>query len=61
MYWESLPFELPGLPEDLKWYVFANTAAPSPEDSWNPGAEPLLENQHSFLVGEHSVAILVGK
>jgi glycogen operon protein len=61
MYWESLPFELPGLPADLKWHVFANTAAPPPEDSWEPGAEPLLENQHSFPVGERSVVILVGK
>jgi glycogen operon protein len=61
MYWESLPFELPGLPANLKWHVFANTAACPPEDSWEPGAEPLLENQQGFSVGERSVVILVGK
>ena len=37
------------------------TGAPSPEDSLEPGTEPVLENQRSFLVGGRSVLVLVGK
>jgi isoamylase len=61
MHWETLPFELPGLPVGLKWHVFANTSVPSPEDVHDPGQEPLLTEQQCFLVGARSVAILVGR
>ncbi len=61
MYWEALPFEIPDLPEGMKWHVFANTSAPPPKDIWEPGAEPPLEDQHRFLVGGRSVVILLGK
>jgi isoamylase len=61
MYWETLAFELPGLPEGMQWHVFANTSAPPPKDSWEPGTEPVLENQHQFLAGGRSVVILIGK
>src|SRR5688572_18846094 len=61
MYWEPLSFELPALPSGLNWRLFANTGALSPGDSWEPGTEPVLENQHNFLVGDRSVLILVGK
>ena len=61
MHWETLPFELPGLPEAMSWHVFANTSAASPEEIWEPGAEPRLEDQHNLIVGARSVVILVGK
>jgi isoamylase len=61
MHWDALPFGVPRLPDGKNWHVFANTSAPSPEDIWEPGAEPLLEDQHNFLVGGRSVMILVGK
>ncbi|HXV96965.1 MAG TPA: glycogen debranching protein GlgX [Anaerolineae bacterium] len=61
MYWETLPYTLPGLPAGMKWHVFVNTGASSPEDSWQPGSEPSLEDQTRFLVGGRSVVILVGK
>ncbi|MBE9169709.1 glycogen debranching protein GlgX [Pleurocapsales cyanobacterium LEGE 06147] len=61
MYWEAHWFEIPGLPEGMKWNVFANTGVTSPEDSWEPGTEPLLENQTGLLLGDRSVVILVGK
>lgn len=61
MYWETLPFEIPDLSNGLRWHVFANSSAPFPEDIWEPGREPLLEDQQRFLVGSRSVVILVGK
>jgi glycogen operon protein len=60
-YWETIPFTLPGLRDTMQWHVFANTGAPSPEDSWQPGSEPRLEDQSGFLLGSRSVVILVGK
>ncbi|WP_067777345.1 glycogen debranching protein GlgX [Nostoc sp. NIES-3756] len=59
MYWDSLWFELPGLPQGRQWYVFANTGVS--EASWTPGTEPILDNQSGFLIGGRSVVILVGK
>jgi len=61
MYWEALPFELPRLPDGFRWRVFANTSMPSPEDAFDPGSEPGLADQNSFIAGERSVAILVGR
>lgn len=61
MHWEAHWFESPGLPEGIKWHVFANTGAIPPEDSWEPGKEPVLENQDGLLIGDRSLAILVGK
>jgi glycogen operon protein len=54
-------FEIPGLPEGMKWHVFANTGVTPPQDSWEPGTELLLENQTGLLLGDRSVVILVGK
>jgi glycogen operon protein len=61
MHWEAHWFEIPGLPEGIKWHIFANTGAIPPEDSWEPGTEPVLENQDGLLIGDRSIAILVGK
>lgn len=61
MHWETHWFELPGLPPGVQWHIFANTGANPPEDSWEPGREPLLENQYGLLLKDRSVAILVGK
>ncbi len=61
MYWEGLPFEIPALPERMRWHCFANTGAPHPSDICAPGTEPVLEDQqHIFLAGR-SIVILVGK
>ncbi len=61
VHWHANWFELPGLPTGMNWHVFANTGVTSPEDIWQPGTEPLLENQTGMLLGDRSVAILVGK
>lgn len=61
MHWESLWFEIPGLPPGMQWHVSANTGAPAPHDSWELGKEPALENQQGLLIGDRSVVILVGR
>ena len=61
MHWEALPFEPPSPGVAGEWHVFANTSAPSPSDAWDPGTEPVLEDQERFVVGARSIAILVRK
>lgn len=61
MYWETLAFELPGLPENMQWHVSTNTDMPTPQDIFEPGTEPILADQASYLVGGRSVVILVGR
>jgi len=61
MYWDALPFALPGLPPGKGWHVSTNTGMPSPEDIHPPGEEPRLAEQGTFLVGGRSVIILVGR
>lgn len=61
MHWEMHGFELPLLPDGFSWHVFANTGMPAPNDIYEPGAEPLTDNQHEILLGPRSIIILVGK
>jgi len=61
MHWEMHVFELPRLPEDRKWHVFANTDMIPPHDICDPGEEIVLQNQGEILVGPRSVIVLVGK
>ncbi|MBN2120331.1 MAG: glycogen debranching protein GlgX [Candidatus Omnitrophica bacterium] len=61
MHWEMHGFELPQLPTDIAWYVCVNTDAEAGQDIWKVGQEKELDNQKEFLVGPHSVIILIGK
>ncbi len=60
-HWDAHWFELPGLPDGMQWHAAANTGAPSPDDIWDFGREPVLEDQNSILVGDRSTVVLVGK
>ena len=60
-YWDGLPFNLPQLPAGMKWRVFANTTMKSPNDIYEQGSEPCLENQEEIIVGGRSVVVLVGR
>ncbi|MEA2642536.1 MAG: isoamylase [Chloroflexota bacterium] len=61
MHWAGHGFDLPPLPPNLAWHVFANTGVQPPEDSWELGSEPRLPDQSGILVGPRSVVILVGR
>ncbi len=61
MHWDGHWFDVPGLPDGMKWHVAANTGAPSPDDIWAPGQEPALENQSGILLGDRSVVVLLGR
>ncbi len=61
MHWDALSYEIPILPPELKWHLFVNTSVAPPHDIYESGSEPPLKEQHFFLVGGHSVVILLGK
>ncbi|MGF1485972.1 MAG: glycogen debranching protein GlgX [Prochloraceae cyanobacterium] len=61
MHWQAHLFKIPDLPPGLQWHIFANTGCLSPEDIYQVGKEPLLENRSQILVGDRSLVILVGK
>jgi isoamylase len=61
MYWEPLTFQLPAAPNGSEWHVFANTGCAAPDDIYAPGAEPVLPDQESILIGGRSVVILVAR
>lgn len=61
MHWEAHDFELPGVPDGVRWHVFANTDMKPPLDIMLPGQEVIIENQTKFLVGARSVVVLIGR
>ena len=60
-YWEATAFELPRLPQRLRWHVAVNTSICPPDDSYLPGQEIPLEDQDAMIVGARSVIILVAR
>lgn len=61
MHWEMHGFGLPGLPNGMNWHIAVNTDKGGPEDAWEIGKEPKLDDQGEFLVGPRSVIVLVGR
>ncbi|MFP4362395.1 MAG: glycogen debranching protein GlgX [Spirochaetia bacterium] len=61
MDWQMHGFTVPGLGDDMSWYIAVNTDLPSGKDVYPKGKEVLLENQQEILVGPRSIAVLIGK
>ncbi|MBC8171714.1 MAG: glycogen debranching protein GlgX [Anaerolineae bacterium] len=61
MHWDPHEFELPGLPRNMTWMLFADTSERSPRDICQPGQEVQLATQKRYMVNARSVVILVGK
>ncbi|MFD7656759.1 glycogen debranching protein GlgX [Actinosynnema sp. NPDC059797] len=57
-HWEPCDLELPELPAHLAWHLFADTSAPYPHDSREPGDEPRLTDQSSYRIAPRSVLVL---
>jgi glycogen operon protein len=60
-YWQDLTIELPELPGQLAWHLFADTKAPAPQDVYELGQEPLLPDQTRVDLGPRSVLVLVAR
>jgi isoamylase len=60
-HWEPQDLSLPELPAEFRWHRFADTSAAAPRDVSDPGAEPMLADQHQITIGPRSLLILVGR
>jgi glycogen operon protein len=62
-HWEGHDVELPELPGNMRWHVFADTwsAAGDRPAAYEPGREPLLEDQTRAYLGPRSVVVLTAK
>jgi glycogen operon protein len=61
MHWQAQWFELPLLHPGMQWHIAINTGCTSPEDSYKPGQEPILDDRSGILLGDRSVIVLVGR
>jgi isoamylase len=61
MFWESQTFELPRLPDNRRWHLFADTYRDSPNEICKPGTEKPMRAQRNLQVESRSVVILVGR
>ena len=60
-HWEANLLQLPGLPDGMRWHVFANTSVAAPDDVAVPGQEPVLSEQGSITIGPRAAIVLVGR
>ncbi|TVR19062.1 MAG: glycogen debranching enzyme GlgX [Anaerolineaceae bacterium] len=61
MHWTPHRFDLPDLPRDRYWHVFANTSPDIQVEIVTPGEEPRIINKDHIWIGARSVIILVGR
>jgi len=61
MYHEGVNLQLPALPHGMFWYVSANTGIVDGDCYFARGVEPLVTNIEQFMLGPHSIIILLGR
>ncbi len=57
---EPVDFSIPNPERNKIWRLAADTSRPAPEDLYDPGTEPSLQDQVSFRVEPRSSAIFIG-
>jgi isoamylase len=57
---EPVDFAIPSPPKNKTWRLAVDTARPFPEDIYEPGAEPSMQDQLGFRLEPRSSAILLG-
>lgn len=60
-HWESHEFGPPRLPKNRKWHVAVDTSLTEENGYYEPGEEPVMEDQRSYVVKPRSIAVIVGK
>lgn len=61
MHWEPHEFALPHLPRGKKWCVAIHTGESARNGYYEPGQEPVLEEQKHFMVPSRTIMVLIGK
>ncbi|NET73585.1 MAG: hypothetical protein F6K62_22390 [Sphaerospermopsis sp. SIO1G2] len=61
MHYKAHVFELPPLPETMRWHLFCDTGRRSPHDIVAPGDERPCGGQQEYVVESRAVVVLVGR
>lgn len=61
LYWEEKEFDLPNLPNRMKWYIAIDSSVEKEEGVYKEGEEPILEQQKSLKVSSRTIVVLIGK
>lgn len=61
MHWEPHDFGPPRPPKGRRWHVAIDTSLSQINGFYEPGKEPLLEDQRKYMVDSRSVVVLIGK
>ncbi len=61
MHWEPHDFGPPRPPKGRRWHVAIDTSLSQINGFYEPGKEPLLEDQRKYTVDSRSVVVLIGK
>lgn len=61
MHWEPHRFGPPRLPRDRRWYVAIDTGLDEINGYYEPGQEPILEDQRQYVLEGRSAVVLIGK
>lgn len=60
-YWLERSFALPKLPTGMKWRIAINTSITEDIGIYEPGEEPVLEEQKYLKVNSRTIMVLVGR
>lgn len=61
MHWEPHEFALPNPPEAFRWHLAFDTSDIEANGYYEPGQEPVVENQKCRMIPARSVIIFIGK
>lgn len=61
MHWEPHEFGPPHLPKNRRWHLAVDTSLNEINGYYEPGREPLLDEQKKYVVNGRSVVVLIGK
>jgi glycogen operon protein len=58
---EAVDFSLPLMPEATRWHLVADTSHEAPEDLFDAGNEPILDQSQRYHLEARSSAILLAR
>lgn len=61
LYWAHQQFDLPKLPNRMKWYIAVDSSQAREDGIFKEGEEPILEQQKVLNVTPRTIVVLIGK
>ena len=61
MHWEPHEFAIPHPERGFRWHIAADTSRDAGDAFWPEGNEPVLADQHLYLMPPRSIAVMISK